>query len=177
VRQGKALYVGISSYKSAAASEAAAILRSLGTPAVIHQPSYSMINRWTEEDDLLATLDKEGVGCIAFSPLAQGLLSDRYLDGVPADSRALRSEFWRESFLSEANLAAVKSLNEIAAARGQKLAQMAIAWVLRDSRMTSTVFGASRVAHVEDAAAAVTNTRFSDEELAAIDALTAKIKL
>ena len=133
VRQGKALYVGVSSYNAKRTGEAAAILRRLGTPFVIHQPSYSMLNRWIEEDHLLDQLEIEGVGCICFSPLAQGLLSDKYLGGVPADSRAASgSGAWRPGFLSEDNLATIRALNDIARKRGQSLAEMAVAWVLRD---------------------------------------------
>ena len=171
VRQGKALYVGISSYRSAETARAQMILRDLGTPAIIHQPSYSILNRWTEEDRLLDTLEKEGMGCIVFSPLAQGLLTDRYLKGVPADSRAgQHRDSWREGFLSDANLARVRALNEIAKKRGQSLAQMAIAWVLRDKRTTSALIGASRPQQVLDCVGALANRGFSPEELAAIDA-------
>lgn len=170
VRQGKALYAGISSYSSARTAEAAAILRDLGTPALIHQPSYSMLNRWTEDDKLLDRLETEGMGCIAFSPLAQGLLTKRYLDGIPEDSRARSgSEAWRDEFLSETNLAAVRGLATVAEARGQTLAQMAIAWVLRDPRMTSALIGASRVQQVEDAVAALADLDFTVEQLAEID--------
>ncbi len=170
VRQGKALYVGISSYSSQRTHEAMAILKRLGTPAIIHQPSYSIVNRWTEEDRLLDALDEEGMGCIAFSPLAQGLLTDKYLKGVPADSRAGRgSDSWKEGFLSAENLACVRGLNDLANARGQTLAQMAIAWVLRDTRMTSALIGASRVSQIEDAVKALGNLTFSEAELDAID--------
>ena len=173
VRQGKALYVGISSYSSERTHAAAAILKRLGTPAIIHQPSYSIVNRWTEDDKLLDALAEEGMGCIAFSPLAQGLLTDKYLKGVPADSRAGRgSESWKDSFLSEENLACVRGLNDIAQARGQTLAQMAIAWVLRDTRMTSALIGASRVSQIEDAVKALDNLAFTQEELDAIDRLS-----
>lgn len=170
VRQGKALYVGISSYSSQRTHEAATILKRLGTPAIIHQPSYSILNRWTEEDQLLDALEEEGMGCIFFSPLAQGLLSDKYLAGVPADSRAGRgADSWKEGFLSEENLAAVRGLNEIARARGQSLAQMALAWALRDPRSTSALIGASRVAQIEDAVKALDTLAFTDAELTAID--------
>jgi L-glyceraldehyde 3-phosphate reductase len=172
VRQGKALYVGISSYSSQRTHEAAAILKRLGTPAIIHQPSYSIVNRWTEEDRLLDALDEEGMGCIAFSPLAQGLLTDKYLKGVPADSRAgRRADSWKEGFLSEENLTCVRGLNDLARARGQTLAQMAIAWVLRDSRMTSALIGASRVSQIEDAVKALGNLTFTQVELDTIDGL------
>ena len=170
VRQGKALYVGISSYSSERTHEAAAILRRLGTPAIIHQPSYSILNRWTEEDQLLDALEEEGMGCISFSPLSQGLLSDKYLKGVPAESRAGRgSESWRPTFLSKENLTCVRALDRLAKKRGQSLAQMALAWVLRDERMTSALIGASRVEQIEDAVKALDNLAFSDGELAAID--------
>jgi L-glyceraldehyde 3-phosphate reductase len=172
VRQGKALYIGISSYNSARTREAAAILRRLGTPALIHQPSYSILNRWTEEDRLLDTVEGEGMGCIAFSPLAQGMLTDKYLKGVPEDSRAGRgSGAFRPEFLSEKNMASVRALNDLAIKRGQTLAQMAIAWVLRDPRMTSALIGASRVGQIEDAVGALANLAFSASELAAIDKL------
>ena len=172
VRQGKALYVGISSYSSQRTHEAAAILRRLGTPAIIHQPSYSIVNRWTEEDRLLDALEEEGMGCIAFSPLAQGLLTDKYLKGVPADSRAGRgANSWKEGFLSEENLVCVRGLNDLAKARGQSLAQMALAWVLRDSRMTTALIGASRVSQIEDAVKALDNLSFTQAELDAIDQL------
>ena len=171
VRQGKALYVGVSSYSAARTAEAAAILRDLGTPAIIHQPSYSILNRWTEEDELLDTLGKEGMGCIAFSPLAQGLLTNKYLKGVPADSRAKSgSGAWRDNFLDEKNLACVRALDVLAGKRGQTLAQMALAWVLRDPRMTSALIGASRVEQIEDAVGALANLAFSQAELDEIDA-------
>jgi L-glyceraldehyde 3-phosphate reductase len=170
VRQGKALYVGVSSYSSARTAEAAAILRDLGTPAIIHQPSYSIVNRWTEEDQLLDTLEKEGMGCISFSPLAQGLLTDKYLKGVPAESRAGKGAgSWQKSFLSEKNLACVRALDKLAKKRGQTLAQMSLAWVLRDPRMTSALIGASRVEQIEDAVGALANLKFSKAELDEID--------
>jgi L-glyceraldehyde 3-phosphate reductase len=170
VRQGKALYVGISSYSSARTAEAAAILRDLGTPAIIHQPSYSILNRWIEEDQLLETLGKEGMGCIAFSPLNQGLLTDKYLKGVPEGSRAASGAgSWRDSFLSEQNLASVRALAKLAKKRGQTLAQMALAWVLRHSGMTSALIGASRVEQIEDAVGALANLTFSTAELDQID--------
>ncbi len=170
VRQGKALYVGISSYGPKKTREAAKILRALGTPCLIHQPSYSMLNRWIEEDGLLDVLDAEGIGCIAFSPLAQGMLSDKYLKAVPEDSRAAADKSLKPGFVSEENLAKVRALNEIAQRRGQSLAQMAIAWVLRDRRVTTALIGASRVSQVEDCVAALDNLDFTQEELAAIDA-------
>ncbi|TKG69735.1 L-glyceraldehyde 3-phosphate reductase [Prauserella endophytica] len=168
VRQGKSLYVGISSYSAEKTAEAAAILRDLGTPLRIHQPSYSMLNRWIE-GGLLDVLEREGVGCIGFSPLAQGMLTDRYLDGVPEGSRASRDSSLPAGFLTEENLGKVRALAGIAAARGQTLAQLAIAWTLRDERMTSTVLGASSVAQLEDNVAALGNLSFTGEELAEID--------
>ena len=168
VRAGKALYVGISSYSPEKAAEAAAILRDLGTPLLIHQPSYSMLNRWVE-GGLLDTLADEGAGCIAFSPLAQGMLTDRYLNGVPEGSRASADKSLGADLLSEDNLGKIRELNAIAERRGQSLAQMAIAWVLRDPRMTSTVLGASSVRQLETNVAALDNTSFTDDELAEID--------
>ncbi|MGH8872148.1 MAG: L-glyceraldehyde 3-phosphate reductase [Acidimicrobiia bacterium] len=168
VRAGKALYVGISSYGPEKTREAAAILARLGTPFIIHQPSYSMLNRWVEHG-LLDVLGELGIGCIVFSPLAQGLLTDRYLDGVPADSGAVGRDSFDQSMLSEDNLTRVRALNDLARERGQTLAQMAIAWVLRDRRVTSALMGASRWSQIEDAISALDNTSFSDEELAAID--------
>src|SRR5438046_4791900 len=168
VRQGKALYVGISSYSARRTRETAAILRGLGTPLVIHQPSYSMINRWIEEE-LLAVLAEEKVGAIAFSPLAQGLLTDRYLDGIPADSRAAREGSFGRELLSDTNLANARGLREIARGPGQTLAQMAIAWTLRDARVASALIGASSVAQLDDNLAALEHLAFSPAELAAID--------
>jgi len=168
VRSGKARYVGISSYSGRRTTEAIAILHSLGTPLLIHQPSYSMLNRWVE-GDLLDVLGTEGVGCIAFSPLAQGLLTDKYLDGIPTASRATEGDSFSRDMLSEANLAKVRALNTIARRRGQSLAQMAVAWVLRDPRVTSTVVGASSVAQLEDSLKALANLDFSAAELAEID--------
>jgi L-glyceraldehyde 3-phosphate reductase len=168
VRQGKALYVGISSYSARRTREAAAILRQLGTPLIIHQPSYSMINRWIEEE-LLAVLAEEKIGAIAFSPLAQGLLTDRYLDGVPAGSRAAREGSFGLELLSDSNLANARGLREIARGRGQTLAQMAIAWTLRDARVASALIGASSVAQLDDNLAAVDHLGFAPAELAEID--------
>ncbi|MBX6371279.1 MAG: L-glyceraldehyde 3-phosphate reductase [Acidothermus sp.] len=168
VRQGKALYVGISSYSAKRTREAVRILRSMGTPLLIHQPSYSLLNRWIEEE-LLDVLGEEGVGCIAFSPLAQGMLTDRYLDGIPADSRAARSHFLTPDMLTEERLGYVRALNDIARRRGQTLAQMAIAWVLRDERVTSALIGASSVAQLEQNVAALDNTEFTADELAEIE--------
>jgi L-glyceraldehyde 3-phosphate reductase len=168
VRQGKALYVGISSYSAARTREAAAILRGLGTPVLIHQPSYSMLNRWIEPE-LLDVLGDEGIGCIGFSPLAQGLLTDRYLDGVPEGSRASRAGSLSPDLLNEQTLAKVKGLNEIAQSRGQSLAQMALAWTLRDPRMTSALVGASSVAQLEANLGALDRLDFDEDELAEID--------
>ena len=168
VRSGKALYVGISSYSPTRTAEAAAILRGLGTPLLIHQPSYSMLNRWIE-GDLLDVLEHEGVGCIAFSPLAQGLLTDRYLSGVPDDSRAARGDSLSRDMLSESNLARIRALNDIAAARGQSLAQMAIAWTLRDPRVTSSLIGASSLSQLDANLDALNGLDFSSEELERID--------
>ncbi len=168
VKSGKALYAGISSYSAERTSEAAALLRGMGTPLLIHQPSYSMLNRWIE-GGLLDVLDREGIGCIAFSPLAQGLLTGKYLNGVPADSRASRDGSLSADQLSEGNLAHVRALNEIAAARGQSLAQLALAWVLRDQRVTSALIGASSVAQLEENLAAAQRLSFTGDELAAID--------
>lgn len=170
VQQGKALYVGISSYSAGKTREAAAILKSMGVPALIHQPSYSLLNRWIEED-LLDALEETGIGCIGFSVLAQGLLSDKYLHGIPADARINRpggGSFMPEH-LNAQNLKHVAALNEIALARGQSLAQMAIAWVLRDARVTSALIGASKAAQIVDLAGAMRQLDFSTAELAAID--------
>ena len=168
VRQGKALYVGISSYSGQRTREAVAIARELGTPLVIHQPSYSMLNRWIE-GDLLDALDETGLGCIAFSPLAQGMLTDKYLDGVPEGSRASQQKSFSTHWLNEVNLAHVRALNELAERRGQTLAQMAIAWVLRDKRVTSALIGASSVAQLENSLDALRLPSFSRAELAEID--------
>jgi L-glyceraldehyde 3-phosphate reductase len=169
VRQGKALYVGISSYSDERTKEAIEILRGLGTPLFIHQPSYSMLNRWIEER-LLDVLGEAGVGCIAFSPLAQGLLTDRYLNGVPEDSRAAKQgTSLSADMLSQQNLDHVRALSAIAEQRGQSLAQMALAWVLRDSRVTSALIGASSVAQLEDNLGALNNLAFSADELKQID--------
>jgi L-glyceraldehyde 3-phosphate reductase len=168
VRQGKALYAGISSYSGARTQEAVKILRDLGTPLLIHQPSYSMVNRWVE-DDLLGVLEEEGVGCIVFSPLAQGMLTDHYLDGIPEDSRAAKGTFFDKGWLTDQNLEHVRALNEIAKQRGQSLAQMALAWVLRDERVTSALVGASSVRQLDNSLDALSKLEFSDEELAAID--------
>ena len=169
VRSGRALYVGISSYNSQRTREAAAILKELGTPILIHQPSYSMINRWIEEDGLLDTLDDLGIGSIVFSPLAQGMLTSKYLGGVPEDSRAAQGKSLRSEFLSDENIANLRALNAIAEKRGQTLAQMAIAWVLRGGRVTTALIGASRPEQVEDCVRALDNPEFTPEELVEID--------
>jgi L-glyceraldehyde 3-phosphate reductase len=169
VRSGRALYAGISSYSAEKTAEAAAILRQMGTPLLIHQPSYSMINRWTEEQDLLDTLEQVGAGCIAFSPLAQGLLTDRYLDGVPSDSRVATGGAMDRGMLTEENLSRVRALNDVAKRRGQSLSQMALAWCLRDSRMTSVLIGVSSVAQLDNNIAALDHLDFTVEELAEID--------
>ncbi len=168
VRAGKALYVGISSYPPEQTRDAVRILREMGTPLLIHQPSYSMFNRWIE-DGLLDVLEEEGIGCIAFSPLAQGLLTDRYLGGVPADSRVATSRFLNESDLTEERMAKVRALNEIAARRGQTLAQLALAWALRDPRMTSVIIGASSVRQLEDNIGTLDHLELTADELAEID--------
>jgi L-glyceraldehyde 3-phosphate reductase len=168
VRQGKALYVGISSYSPERTREAAKILKSEGVPLLIHQPSYSMLNRWVEKE-LLGTLEELGVGCIAFSPLAQGLLTNKYLNGVPENSRANAEGSFQKGFLSEENLKRVRALNEIASERGQTLAQMAIAWVLRDKRVTSALIGARNVEQLDNSLDAVRKLQFTDAELSEID--------
>jgi L-glyceraldehyde 3-phosphate reductase len=168
VRQGKALYAGISSYSAAKTREAAAILRGLGTPLVIHQPSYSMLNRWIEPE-LLDALDDVGAGCIVFSPLAQGMLSDKYLDGVPAGSRASRPATLSPDLITEGVLKKIRALNEIARGRGQSLAQMALAWAVRDPRVTSALAGASSVEQLEANVAALDRLDFGDDELEQID--------
>jgi L-glyceraldehyde 3-phosphate reductase len=172
VQQGKALYVGISSYSSEKTREAAEILRGMGVRALIHQPSYSILNRWIEEDSLLDATAETGMGCIAFSPLQQGLLTSRYLDGtVPAGSRASIGHFLSKDNLTPELLTRLRGLNELAGKRGQSLAQMATQWVVRDPRMTSALIGASSVAQLEENVAAVSGPEFSAEELAAIDEL------
>jgi L-glyceraldehyde 3-phosphate reductase len=168
VRQGKALYVGISSYSADRTRQAIEILRGLGTPMLIEQPSYSMLNRWIERE-LLDVLDEEGVGCIAFSPLAQGLLTDKYLHGVPESSRVRAGDYFSDNLLTDENLERVRALNEIAARRGQSLAQLAIAWVLRDPRVTSALIGVSSVKQLEDNLAALARLDFDSAELAEID--------
>ncbi len=171
VRSGRALYVGISTYSPEQTREAAGILRQLGTPCLIHQPAYNMFNRWVE-DGLLDTLAELGIGCIAFSPLAQGLLTSKYIGGIPSDSRAAKpSGALKQDQISEDRLGRVRRLNEIAQQRGQSLAQLAIAWVLRHPNMTSALIGASRVSQVEDCVAALDNLDFAAEELAAIESV------
>ncbi len=174
VRRGKAVYVGISNYKPAEAKQAIALLKAMGTPCLIHQPSYSMLNRWVE-DGLLDLLREQGAGCIAFSPLAKGLLTDRYLEGIPADSRAAGpSPFLKVDDITEGLRARLKELNGIARARGQSLAQMALAWLLRDGRVTSVLIGASRASQIEDCTGALKNLGFSQEELGRIEAVLAR---
>ena len=168
VTSGRALYAGISSYSPERTVEAARILHDLGTPLLIHQPSYSMLNRWIE-NGLLATLETLGAGCIPFSPLAQGMLTDRYLNGIPADSRAAREGSVKSSMLTGEALSHIRALNEIAKGRGQSLAQLALSWVLRDSRVTSALIGASSVRQLENSLAATQNLAFTAEELASID--------
>jgi len=169
VRSGRALYVGISSYNSQRTREASAILKDLGTPCLIHQPSYNMFNRWVERDGLLDTLDGEGIGSIAFTPLAQGLLTTKYLSGVPEGSRATQGKSLDPGKITDGMVAKLHTLNDLAKARGQTLAQMALAWVLRDGRVTTALIGASRASQVEDCAGAVSNLEFSENELAQID--------
>ncbi len=169
VRAGKALYVGISNYTSEQTAQAAAILQELGTPLLLHQPSYSVLNRWIEKDHLLDTLERVGAGCIAFSPLQQGLLTDRYLGGVPDDSRVRTSVFLDESALDDATMARIHALDDIAKRRGQSLAQMALAWALRDPRMTSLIIGASSVGQLEANVAALRHLQLSPQELDDID--------
>ena len=168
VRAGKALYVGVSSYSPAHTARAAGILRQLGTPLLIHQPSYSMFNRWIEPE-LLAVLEQEGVGCIAFSPLAQGMLTSKYLGGIPEGSRASWPSSLAPELMTDDTLEKIRALNDIAAGRGQTLAQMALAWVLRDARMTSALIGASSVRQLEENIAALEQLSFTDDELAEID--------
>jgi L-glyceraldehyde 3-phosphate reductase len=171
VRQGKALYAGISSYSAEQTRQAARILHELGTPCVIHQPVYNMFNRWVEPE-LLGTLEQEGIGCISFSPLAQGLLTNRYLHGIPADSRAGSGHgFLRPEHVTEQRVAQAQALGRVAEARGQSLAQMALAWVLRHPGMTSVLIGASRVQQIDDNVGALANLAFTDAELAEIDTI------
>jgi L-glyceraldehyde 3-phosphate reductase len=173
VRSGRALYVGLSNYPAELTRQAATILHSLGTPCIIHQPKYNMFNRWIEEN-LLTVLGEDGIGCIAFSPLAQGLLTDRYLNGIPKNSRAAKPHgFLKPREITQEKLSIVRRLNEIAGRRGQSLAQMSLAWVLRHSQMTSALIGASRVAQIEDAVAALNTIAFAKEELDSIESILA----
>ncbi|MGJ7040152.1 L-glyceraldehyde 3-phosphate reductase [Shinella sp. BE166] len=169
VRSGRALYVGISSYNSQRTREAAAILKALGTPCIIHQPSYSMLNRWVEDDGLVDTLEELGIGSIVFSPLAQGMLTTKYLGGIPGDSRAALNHFLKKDFIRPEIIDNIRKLNEIAERRGQTLAQMALAWVLRGGRITSALIGASRSSQIVDCVKALENRDFTAEELAEID--------
>ncbi|WP_282603611.1 L-glyceraldehyde 3-phosphate reductase [Paracoccus sp. PARArs4] len=173
VRSGRALYAGISSYNSQRTAEAVAILRDLGTPCIIHQPSYNMLNRWVENDGLLDALDDLGVGSIVFTPLAQGMLTKKYLGGIPKDSRAAQGKSLNEDWLTQDMIDRLNKLNDMAEGRGQSLAQMAIAWTLRGGRVTSALIGASRPEQVADCVGALDNTDFTDAELARIDELTA----
>lgn len=173
VRSGRALYVGISSYNSARTREAVAILRDLGTPCLIHQPSYNMLNRWIERDGLLDTLEGEGVGSIVFTPLAQGMLTGKYLQGIPADSRAAQGKSLAPDWLTDDTIRRLNGLNDMAAGRGQTLAQMAVAWTLRDARVTSALIGASRPSQVADCVGALDRLDFTADELARIDDLSA----
>ncbi len=169
VRSGRALYVGISSYNSQRTREAAAILKELGTPCIIHQPSYSMLNRWIEDDGLVDTLEELGIGSIVFSPLAQGMLTTKYLNGIPEDSRAAQNHFLKKEFIRPAIIDNIRKLSAIAERRGQTLAQMALAWVLRGGRITSALIGASRSAQIIDCVKALENDSFTAEELSEID--------
>lgn len=174
VRQGKALYVGISNYKPKEAAEAIRILKELGTPCLIHQPKYSMFERWVETEGLLDVLDANGVGCIPFSPLAQGLLTNKYLKGIPADSRVAKGVgFLTENNITEARLSQIKQLNDIALERGQTLAQMALAWILKDERVTTVLIGASKPEQLKDSLKCLDNIQFSTEELAKIEQILA----
>jgi L-glyceraldehyde 3-phosphate reductase len=169
VQQGKALYVGVSSYSAQKTAEASRILKGMGILPLIHQPSYSMLNRWIEKDQLLSVLETEGMGCIAFTPLAQGLLTNKYVSAVPSGSRATANKSLLPEFLTPEIIGRVQALNKIALGRGQSLAQMAIAWVLRDARMTSALIGASSVSQVRDCVGALANIHFEDEEITAIN--------
>lgn len=173
VRSGRALYVGISSYNSARTREAVAILRDLGTPCLIHQPSYNLLNRWIERDGLLDTLDDAGMGSIVFTPLAQGMLTGKYLNGIPADSRAAQGKSLAQDWLTDDMIQRLNGLNDLAAARGQSLAQMAVAWTLRDGRVTSALIGASRPSQVADCVGALDRLDFTADELSRIDDLSA----
>lgn len=174
VRSGRALYAGISSYNSERTKEAVAILKDLGTPCLIHQPSYNLLNRWVEHDGLLDTLDDLGVGSIAFTPLAQGILTKKYLNGIPEGSRATQGKSLLDGMINERSLASVRALNEMAEERGQTLAQMAIAWVLRGGRVTTALIGASKPSQIVDCVGAVENLEFTDAELAKIDEISSE---
>lgn len=174
VRSGRALYAGVSSYNSERTRDAVAILKDLGTPCLIHQPSYNLLNRWVEHDGLLDTLDDLGVGSIAFTPLAQGILTKKYLGGIPEGSRATQGKSLLDGMINERSLASVRALNEMAEARGQTLAQMALAWVLRGGRVTTALIGASKPSQIEDCAGAVANLDFTAAELAEIDRISAE---
>lgn len=177
VRSGRALYAGISSYNSERTRQAAQLLKQLGTPCLIHQPSYSMINRWVEEDGLLDTLEDQGIGSIVFSPLAQGMLTGKYLDGIPEDSRAAQRGSLRKEFLNERNLTNIRGLDGIASRRGQTLAQMALAWVLRGGRVTSALIGASRPSQIVDCVGALDNLEFTTDELSEIDTFASEANI
>ncbi|MCY4333981.1 MAG: L-glyceraldehyde 3-phosphate reductase [Litoreibacter sp.] len=174
VRSGRALYAGISSYNSERTRQAVEILKDLGTPMLIHQPSYNLLNRWVEHDGLLDTLDDLGVGSIAFTPLAQGILTNKYLNGIPEGSRATQGKSLLDGMINERSLASVRALSEIASARGQSLAQMALAWVLRGERVTTALIGASRPSQIKDCAGVISNLDFSDAELAEIDRISSE---
>ncbi|MEM8801441.1 MAG: aldo/keto reductase, partial [Pseudomonadota bacterium] len=174
VRSGRAQYVGISSYNSKRTREAAAILNDLGTPCLIHQPSYNILNRWVEHDGLLDTLDDLGMGSIAFTPLAQGILTNKYLGGVPENSRATQGKSLLDGMINERSLASVKALHDMAESRGQTLAQMALAWVLRGGRVTTALIGASKPSQIVDCVGAVHNLNFTDEELKQIDEISSE---
>ena len=174
VRQGKALYVGLSNYNTEQTKKAAAILKANGTPLLIHQPRYNMLDRWVEKEGLLDALEEIGAGCICFSPLAQGILTDRYLHGVPEDSRAKRNHFLKEASITEDVLSKVNKLNQIAKERGQTLAQMALSWVLRKDRVTTVLIGASRVEQIDDNVKIIGNLAFTDNELEAIEKILAE---
>lgn len=174
VKQGKALYVGISNYKKAETKKAADLLKSNGTPLLIHQPSYSMLNRWVEDDGLLDTLEEVGAGCICFSPLAQGILTNKYLHGIPEGSRATRNHFLKSTSITPEIINKVSMLNKIAEERGQTLAEMALSWVLRKDRVTTVLIGASRIEQIEDNVKIIENLNFTEDELAAIDAILNK---
>jgi L-glyceraldehyde 3-phosphate reductase len=177
VRQGKALYVGISNYKPHDAGLAFGILKRLGTPCVIHQPKYSLFERWVDDEGLLNVLDKNGVGCIPFSPLAQGLLTDKYLKGVPSDSRVAKPHgFLKENQLTEEKLAQIRSLNDLATERRQSLAQMALSWLLKDNRVTSVLIGASKPEQLADSLKCMSNIQFSGEELKRIETILGRVR-